>query len=1204
MHRFLTNHFWRYLSIKSWIYIAVVFVEISFQTVSADRSPGDCGVKIAKVANTKAGLLERIQTLEEQLRINAGRDPYYSAVDLQKVVQTDEELDRAFPLLTVVRTEFRIRNGNFSEADTENILTQVEAAEGNHHARGLTLLGDFKAWAKIYTLRYLKYSLLSGASEQTPKEQAIEEPKVAPEDEPPIVGRAPPLGDSFSIENHDIQKLLGKGQPFLASWVNRPGIHYWRERIYGVVSIDEGPRAIELPPSRRLEVGGARHAIQMHFDTFGDTGWLPLQVPEGFIPETFKNETSELIVNTLGTYYIRSSQRIVQIPLIPELNLKRPLSQQEQSFYLTAPPPGTIQWPQWLSDGIQEIQKARKRGVFSGVNEAYRIALTLTEFMNRNDLSGTLYAIDPKRETCLKLLASKRFQCNASAEAVALVLRSEFQIAARVVGGYHSNAQGPQIASSGLYMPGIPHAWVEVFAQVSADEYAWLPVDGTPKKLERDLDIPSNTPNPWDRGGEGSAEDKTKSSGTAEKSEFLSLTELIEQQHGRDRSKLAEILKRLSEKQHSKVDEKQGAQTPAPAHPEAESSAETSMFNAELDRKLAGHRSIWEPEKSDNLATKLIFGSGLKWALDPTLKSRTKAKRLTAVLRIIQLTGGINIPELKGAAFPLKELIEFFDNNNATISEQLNQMALHYDKLSPNNFYKQVEHVEREIAVTVKYCPEEKNRMQEPLQKLAQLKKSFLTLAHEKSNLILAATDLMDHLPGRFSKAILRSRFKIEEELGNNDQTYALGKAVLDGQLADFRLASMLRTEWLVLPSEIPVQRLVRTSLETPLFHPGRQSRVTVQRIDELPRARNRNPGLPWQTAFVRGDLYRLTHTTRRQVFGGTQKVQPKKKVVIIFDISASMSGARAQFQTELIRSYVDRCLSEVDKDKNLVNEVWLLPFGSKQHDYIRISTVDEAMQFIASMSAVTRNQSEGTEGTEALVKVASDLLTGDSGFERLTVAMLSDGGFELDVPTVKEKFQAVQSLGTSVTLAFGAIGATNMHFIDLVDKRQIGTDNTVYQEWTDDDIKQAIAAASTPDPVLDSFWTNQKWATAYPVIARDLQNVSISGQHLARSVAAQGSGLNELSRFRMMAKEFETGLASTTAAQEDYSPSLWSIKVLRGSLKELYKVSSLQERELFMNILLSTQAWKDAWQEASSNQGLRNLAFAELKHMLDEMNE
>jgi hypothetical protein len=290
--------------------------------------------------------------------------------------------------------------------------------------------------------------------------------------------------------------------------------------------------------------------------------------------------------------------------------------------------------------------------------------------------------------------------------------------------------------------------------------------------------------------------------------------------------------------------------------------------------------------------------------------------------------------------------------------------------------------VEQEISITVKYRPEEKNRMQEPLQKIAQLKKSFLTLAHEKSNLILAAMDLIDHLPGRFSKTILRTRFKIEEELGDNDPTYALGNAVLAGQLADFRLASMLRTEWLVLPSEIPVHRLMRTSAETPLFQPGRQSSVTVQRIDELSRARNRNPGLPWQIAFVRGDLYRLTHTIRRQVFGGTQKVQPKKKVVIIFDISGSMNGARGQFQTELIRSYVDRCLSEVDDNGNLVNEVWLLPFGSEKHEYVKISSVEEALQFIASMSTVTKNLQEGTEGTEALIKVASDLLVVDPGFE------------------------------------------------------------------------------------------------------------------------------------------------------------------------------------------------------------------------------
>jgi Transglutaminase-like superfamily/Protein of unknown function (DUF1194) len=1039
--------------------------------------------------------------LEDKLGIR--RDPFVWATDVQSGVEIWNRLSSRFSPLLEVRSAVYDAQQNGTRVDTELEVTTLRNAEHlitDPLAEDDALAGAVKALEKLEQLHVRDLP-----------------PENVPEKQPPESKEKPGSEDA---EKKKQKKKPEKNPPknYKPHNKNTDGESNSTERV--VIDPVQGWGQVKTSnPARVITTEGAVNTLTLNpWQQMGQV--IPVAVPQGFIPVTFSDDHSTVFQDETGNYYYQTKLNELAVPLIAQGRAIRPLSVPEVDLYTAPSPISLSQWPEHLQQAIATLRSSRENGAFSGVEGDVRLAEVLGSYIANH----FKYAVDADESQLVTEAAAKgELQCDWSAEMWALVLRNEFKIPCRVVGGYRGMKKKGMKDFSYVVSPATAHAWGEVPDALGN----WHGVDSTPKNKTRQTkqdpaadDFSEVKREENQEPPQQSEENSQNMDGVPRdnsQDEGKTLRELIQEVEALQRQRQTQRRSETETAEQTGKETNEGEETPSAT------SGQNELETIEGAQK--GNQDLITRIDERNPFILRLLKRLVLWAIDPKLSTQIKTQRLNVLKAIVGNDIDGQFPSFKRLKSVLAEATLLFIGDYPPFDHWIEGVI--QARTAINELADHLTKIQSQIEFTLQFMEgDERIPLSGLLRALQNLRRELGRIKHKDSRAIRTAMELDEGLPGKISRRVIRDQYGIKDRLGDDIGTLKLAEAISQGKLNDYRLASLLGPHTEFLADPIPmVSRGERKTWDASVRPRGRREIL----MTSDPRQRNLirlYDHLTDGEALARGQMGVLINRRRVPVPEGITDTNPEEVFILALDASGSMAGTNADFQGEFARALSDRALSDINPNGKPRRRVYVVIYGdgilsdsNGEKLIIPVTTAQEAYEVVRNAKSKFRNRGTGTLVKKTLVEIAALLKEanneGDKPKSRATVVLCGDGQDNADTPTIPQVKAAFDAVGnkTDILIAFVAIGMTNPEFISLATKN-MGAEKNMYIEWDSEDISLVMQKAKAPLVPVNDFWTNippHDWPNEIPQALSRLQTAL--GQYRADASKGPAAALRTFAR-------------------------------------------------------------------------------------------
>ncbi len=231
----------------------------------------------------------------------------------------------------------------------------------------------------------------------------------------------------------------------------------------------------------------------------------------------------------------------------------------------------------------------------------------------------------------------------------------------------------------------------------------------------------------------------------------------------------------------------------------------------------------------------------------------------------------------------------------------------------------------------------------------------------------------------------------------------------------------------------------------------------------------------------IQGRQFAMGSLETRKVINPKNPLE-KKISIIYYDISGSMNGPFIEVQDALLMAFVDKALSETDAIGRTTHEVYLVPFNDNLGKSLKISSREDAYEFLTKkMNQITKNDG-GTQIQQALenfydIVSASYKKKSAQGreklFQKANMILFTDGKSTIDIPALESKRNSIPS-DVKINMNLVSFGdAVNKVLESLSKSNKLSSSKPTFRQL-DSKTVNAIADISVKyDP--NAFATNQR---------------------------------------------------------------------------------------------------------------------------------
>ncbi len=852
--------------------LAILLFTVSLAAPGADKNlvRKGCGPGLGSLSprfgaaepgkDPAAELISEFEVLHERIAEAQGafnHDPFLWEVDAGGMIEVWNRLNRAFPGLHKVREEVSKAHRNETSLP-DWLIEEVKAGVEKAIKSGSedSLHGAHVALSRLQEI------LNRDLREPPPEKQEQDKKdgkdgkdgkdKKPGEKKPPQPPQHPRNTKKYQPHNKTppSEQDGAPQEPVSIARIKEPGLSYFRDHIFNMLSkkagwytvpVNEAPR-LAHSPSQRHEL------VVSPLDLKGQDA--ALLVPEGFVPVETKNANGSVWKEPDGNWKYNTPNDSFTVPLVRQGDAARPLSPHEQEIYTSPTGYKLSDWPVELQGEVMKIKEAYDKGKIKS-NDAARI---LTSFI----ANKYLYAMEDHTgsKDVAEIVNSGVFQCDVAATLACALLRDEFQIPTRIVGGARGHQDPFNPAYSHAIAPSEPHAWIEV----ADKEGNWHGFDATPIKKERDgkkkdgsskfQPIPSKDqkkqePEKKDgekkegekkdgkekgdekkdqkgeKGQKGEKKDGKPESGEPQdgQGEGESLEQMIRRKEqdsqgdtsphtektDKSVSELIDEAKQVREKmdkEHEAEKEAEKAEKAKrdgkPGDPHGEKEGETSEQRPQQFEKNDHDipDDFMKKLQSDNPFVSRLVKKMIAWALDERLDGRGKMERLN---RLYAAMGGKHPPAtLVDAKKKLIQAAELFSGDYPATDVWLKTILDGVEKRPINDTVDQLTHLHRQLQFTLQFMEDkDATSLRELANEIAKLRRKLAQMKHPDAEKIRLVEELRKGLPGNITRGILDkdAEYLDGTHVGANLKTVGLAKKISDGRdpvLKDFRMISAL----------------------------------------------------------------------------------------------------------------------------------------------------------------------------------------------------------------------------------------------------------------------------------------------------------------------------------------------------------------------------------------------------------------------------
>ncbi len=1033
------------------------------------------------LAGSDPSLVEA-QKLRHELQEKLGvfQDPFLFDSNVEQTVATWNKLLENYPHLRDLQDavyECLKQNKPFDKKLEKEVLAKAKELLDSGEKNSYLIAAVIEALRKIELVHIHNLPTPpppKGKKEGKDNKKNENKPQPPPPPQPPSY---PQLSKKYQAHNKDTEGSDNDEKRVPIASVNARDISYWRAIVYQFVDAtsNEWGQVAITRPQQVLPTQISLHTVKLH--ALGDKGAeLPVLIPQGFIPQVFESKDGKVFQDESGNFYFIAYGETLEVPVLPQGLAARPLSPSEIEIYTTPSGVKFSDWPEDLQNAVINLKEARARGGFQGPQGDVELAQVLGSFIANH----FKYRVDKDPPASAPELAKRRaFQCDTSVTILVSLLRDEFQIPSRPVGGFTGVRDKTNPSESHVVSPAQAHAW----AEIADKEGNWHGVDATPHTKDRETKPQSN---------KDSFEDINRSSESKDKIDPNNV-DGVPQDNSKDAGKDLKAL--IDEEVKRQLEKKKAQEDEAKKNGEKSSGKEEGKTKGEKSAKEATPPQHHKKVKTDELLEKLeqnnpyvvrLVKRLFLWALDPQLPLSEKANRINALKAKLgtDTDAEANFPAFKPAKSLLSEATLIFAGTPRPAFLAWLETVLSQTSQKPiNETVEEILQIQHQLEFTMKFMdPSEKQSFLPILDSVNVLRRALSEIKHPDSKAIRIAEELFKNLAGNISRRVLWERFHLKDSLGDDVATLDFAKAISNGKLNDFRLSSILgpHTEFVVDPIHTPSRGERKTWQRALRKQKGRHEILMTSDPRDHRGFVRLNPHLTDEQALIRGEMGVVIQRRKIQYPTGIKDTDPEKATVIAIDTSGSMSGDPAYFQTQYVGALVDRALSDVNPNGKARHRVYILAFDTEVHDVIEVTSPKEAIALLQDLKNRTSNTAGGTDIQAALLKAAQILkkasVEGNKALSRANVVLASDGGSSVSIPEIKKAFDDV-GRDTDILLSFVAINGTNPDLVALVDEgKKLGVEKSLYIEWSPQDISRLIAESQAkPEPISD-FWTKTRW--------------------------------------------------------------------------------------------------------------------------------
>lgn len=1212
------------------LFILLFTACFSFQSAWSNEPISSCEELLEKAPLSK---VEEIRLLRTQVLSRLGfwqKDPFMRSTSLDQMTQVWARLHRAFPSLPELNTAsyHAIQDDTpLEDSYVDRILKEIVLVKEDPDA------SVEKLQATVFTLSKLERTLEffiepepldtkeeeeeeenESGEEEKSEEKEEEEDKPSPPPSPP---EYPDLEDEYTAHNKDTDNESGGGgaRALLAS-VDQSGVTYFKLVTYNLVNVRTNkwssiPIHAATPDSSQ---GNATRQLTI-FSEMAKGKSFPLFLPSGFLPETFDRGGTRVWRDEKGNYRFITEHDQFEVPLKKMADASRPLTPAEVEAYTSPTGSKTQDWPETLQAQIEAAQFLRekhqneKKGRYYGVKGDAHLAEDLARFIARE----FKYRVDKDaaHSNIIEMAKKGAFQCDGATTLLIAILRDSFQIPCRAVGGFQGYADARRPGTSNVVTPSTGHAWVEVPDQKGN----WWGVDPTPIEKDRETDSDGDSPeddfsaisnsesDPSDSDESSDSQESSQTPQPDSDSQQKSISDLVE-----------EFEKAQAEKQKQREAEKQksgqssGDQNGTEQDAQSSSDQEEGQEDGDLNDEVSKNSEIDDEGQTlldglsslPNEALVQLYKKLIGWAIHPELPSKEKIERIHQLKSIVS-----SDMMIRNSLLPILSQLttRFSEKKGPPFSDWLRTLIQNAPKKPLNDTVSQLIHIKRQLEITLSFIfPSEKKYWAGVVREIDRLMRNLNKYNDPDARSIQIAREMMENLPGNISRKLLREQHGISQDLGSDPATFSLSQAIVKGRHNNERLSAILgpHTDFVT----DPIQRSAWSTRRTwiPTQDPRVRRRSLLNTRD--PRLRklfmNLYPDLSEKEALRRGLMYALQRRQEIRIPEGHEDLDPEKATILTFDVSGSMNGDPAHFQSMYISALTDRALSDLNPSGKARHKVYAFPFGDSPGDVEKIESPQQAFAYLSDILKKTRNRGQGTNIQSALlraleiIQIANE--TGDKALARANIVLMTDGEAEVDLNQIRDKIKEIQKdqkIKTEIQFTFVAINSSNPLLVELAEESEkAGAQKGNYIEWNSGDIDKAIKASKAPAEPVNSFWSQVHWnsldsdvKSQADRIVRSLQNNRASS--LDRQYQQASRLLNEIEGKIGRARRRPESRANTLA---------FRLRNFRRHLKMIGTQMNLTARTRFIADFF--QSWNEFFPGRKLDQDLEEFDLGELAHL------
>jgi uncharacterized protein YegL len=332
----------------------------------------------------------------------------------------------------------------------------------------------------------------------------------------------------------------------------------------------------------------------------------------------------------------------------------------------------------------------------------------------------------------------------------------------------------------------------------------------------------------------------------------------------------------------------------------------------------------------------------------------------------------------------------------------------------------------------------------------------------------------------------------------------------------------------------VPERQEVSTYLRDPARPQGRDL-LQLQRFSELARAISLQPGKSIEENIAEGTAFVPTRRQRIEIPTGFGNEDAERITIVLYDISGSMAGEPARFQTGLVRAFTAQALSDVSPSGRHRHRVVLIPFDDKVGERFPVTNNDEALHVLRDLK-IERAEG-GTEIQGALLQglaliADAQLLDPSKPLASANIVLMTDGQAPVNLDEIVRARNKIDGR-TPVQIMFAAIGSTNAELAKLAEETsKRGSITGYYREFTSQTMTDYFKEADGPvkagapgqiytekhaSAVPPSFKTNlfmaANWARDFLENAKNAERSDPPEMHLQLFEKTRWSGIPTIDR-------------------------------------------------------------------------------------------